>query len=169
MPGWTVQEGGSSGLTITLPPVATSGPVVVSPVDAGSGTLTVTTNDSSTINGGASYEVSSLAVTLYSDGAAWHTIGGGPNFFAITTTTTLVAGGFYLDSPGGAHTLSLPTPVLAGQQVKVKNITGASTVTIKSTDGSTIDGITGTTGIPLAAALDTVQLVTDGTNWWRVA
>ena len=45
--------------------------------------------------------------------------------------------------------------------------TGAGVVTVKTTDGSTIDGVAGTTGKALAATQGAVaEFWFDGANWW---
>lgn len=76
-----VTTGSTAGLTITLPPVAQGGPVVVRKVDAaGTGTVKVVTSDSSQINGGSGAtgitgSASALGGwTFVSDGTNWWTI-----------------------------------------------------------------------------------------------
>ena len=74
---------GSTACTVNLPPVANGGPVTVRKVDGGgTGTVTVKTTDSSTVDGiagstgravGAASTVS--GATLVSDGVAnWYTV-----------------------------------------------------------------------------------------------
>jgi len=272
MPGWSVITGNIAGVKITLPPVATSPPVAIEPLDAGNGTVTVVTNDGSTIDGiaGATgIPVTGQQQILYNDGVNWFTLSaapavkavtattavstgefvvvspagavtitlpamssGGPvtvknltgahivtvqpyagdsttidgestfllidatdaatfitdgssgwytqstatavgtgewNFKAKTTTYTAVAGDFVVDSPGGAHSITLPTPVTVGQRVAVKNLTGAHTVTVVTSDSTTIDAINGATGVPLAAQYDTLVVTFDGANWQIVS
>jgi hypothetical protein len=97
-------------------------------------------------------------------------------------TLALVNGGFHLVTSGStACTATLPTVAATtsagvltaeGAQgpVAVKKVdTGSGVITIKTADGTTIDGIAGTTGITLAKQYDTVVLVSDGTNWWTVS
>jgi hypothetical protein len=69
----------------------------------------------------------------------------------------------------GGCTVNLPT-LSYGTSVAVKNLsTGPETVTVKTTDSSTIDGIAGSTGFALAAEYDTVVLTTDGVNWYSLS
>ena len=166
--------------TVTLPPVVDGALVGVKKTDSSGNAVTLKTSDSSTIDGiagstGVACSAQYSTVVVVSDGVAWHVVSSyltastpgvnGWNFKAKTTTYTAVAGDFVQDTPSGAHTISLPTPALAGQAVAVKNLTGAHTITVATTDSTTIDGITGATGVLLAAEYDTVVVVFDGTNW----
>lgn len=90
------------------------------------------------------------------------------NIVAKTASYTAVSGDFAIVSPAAATVVTLPGVALGGP-VAVKNLTGAYAVTVKSADGSTIDGIAGTTGFALAKAYDTVVLVSDGSNWWSIS
>jgi hypothetical protein len=107
---------------------------------------------------------------LYSNGSEWTVLSGGtpvPGLITLVTTTvaiTAVPGTFIVDSPAGAHVITLPA-VNAGGPVTVKNLTGAHTVTVKTADGSTIDTVTGTTGYALPHAFDTATFISDGANW----
>jgi hypothetical protein len=182
----------SAGFNVTLPPVSQAALVAVKKTDASGNAVTVETSDESTIDGLSSislgYEYATA--TLVSDGAAWHVVSHYITTSEITSlaaasasaavaavqwnfktktasTYAAVAYDFVLANPSGAQTIDLPTPATVDQAVAVKNITtNPYTVTVKTTDGSTIDGIAGATGVALAAALDSFVFVFDGTNWW---
>jgi hypothetical protein len=185
-PGDVVLVNATAGaVVIELPLVALGGPVVVKKTDSVAHNVTVKTSDSATVDGvagstGLVLSTQYATATFVSDGVSNWTVHAtyqasatpnviGWNFKTKTTTYTAVAGDFIVDTPAGAHTISLPTPVITGQAVAVKNVGGAHTITIKTTDSTTIDGITGTTGVPLAASFDTVVLVFDGTNWQSIS
>jgi hypothetical protein len=173
MPECTVTYSATSGAKVTLPPVTGGGPVTVS---LDSGVIQVVTADGSTINGitgstGVTVSAETEVTVFYSNGTDWFILAGGPTavvdteVIAITAATTAVAGAFYVDSPSSAHTVSLPL-LAAGGPVTVKNLTGSYTVTVKTTDGSTIDGVAGTTGFSLPHQYDTATFVTDGVEWY---
>jgi hypothetical protein len=96
------------------------------------------------------------------------------NFTAkLTANYQANSGDFVLAN--AAITITLPTEATGGEasapsygaHVVVKNVDSTTvTVTVKTSDGSTIDGIAGSTGIALAAEYETVDLVSDGANWW---
>lgn len=67
---------GTTGVTVTLPPVAQGGQVTVRKIDAGTGALKVVSADGSEVNGvagatGISTSTQYAGWTLISDGANW--------------------------------------------------------------------------------------------------
>lgn len=87
---------------------------------------------------------------------AAYTAVNGDNVLADTTTT-------------GAFTLTLPASPGFGATASVRNITGTNAVTVKSSDGSKVNGVTGTTGIGYTTVHTGASFAFDGTNWWIVA
>lgn len=90
---------------------------------------------------------------------------------AVTTktanyTATISDDVILADATGGAFQVTLPTAAgNTGQVIEVKRVsTNANAVTIATTGGQTIDGAS--TYAPLA--LESVPMVSDGTNWWIV-
>jgi hypothetical protein len=72
--------GGAGGITVTLPPVAQGGPVIVRQVDAGAGHVTIVTADGSKIDGitgttGVTTAAQHGGFQLATDGANWFVIG----------------------------------------------------------------------------------------------
>jgi hypothetical protein len=63
-----------------------------------------------------------------------------------------------------AFVVDLP-PVAQAASVIVKCTAYDDALTIKTTDGSTIDGIAGATGVTLAAQYDAAWFVSDGAAW----
>lgn len=68
----------------------------------------------------------------------------------------------------GAFTVTLPASPGSNATVLVRNVSGTNAVTVKSSDGSTVDGITGTTGIGYTTVHTGATFAFDGTNWWVV-
>lgn len=87
--------------------------------------------------------------------------------FVIADTTTTAA--WILTLPTIAQTVTgtsgLGVDGAAGP-VSVRNVTGTNAVTVKTADGSTIDGVTGTTGIAYTTIHTGATFVSDGTNWF---
>ena len=79
-----------------------------------------------------------------------------PGDFVIADTTTV-----------GAFTLTLPGVSTKGP-VGVRNVTGTNAVTVKTADGSTIDGVTGTTGIGYTTIHTGAVFASDGSSWYVV-
>lgn len=82
---------------------------------------------------------------------------------------TASPGDVVLHTPTAASVVTLP-PVAQGGPVRVVNL-AAFTVTVKSADGSTVQGVVGTTGyvVPtggVGAASTRASFSSDGTNWW---
>jgi hypothetical protein len=72
----------------------------------------------------------------------------------------------------GAYTVNLPVNPSPNQRVTVKDAggtAGSDTITVKTTDSSTIDGGSGSTGVALASTNYTkTTFISDGTNWFTV-
>ena len=171
MSDWSVITGVTSGMKVTLPSVVVGGPCVVV-LDSGS--VLVVTGDGAAINGSpgaAGVTVSAPATVFYSNGSGWTILSGGspvPSLITLVTTTTAITavpGTFIVDTPVSAHTITLP-PVGAGGPVTVKNMTTVPhTVTVKTADSSTIDGVAGSTGYALLVEYDTATFISDGVAW----
>lgn len=97
--------------------------------------------------------------------------GGGSAAFAWATKTaayaiTTAESGLLVDTSGGALTLTLPTAVGAAQRYAVKKKdSSAHAVTIATTGSQTIDGFSGVT---LSAQNASVEVESDGANWYVV-
>lgn len=90
-----------------------------------------------------------------------------------TTGYTANNGDIVLVTTGSsAITVNLP-PVAQGGPVTIRKVDvgGSGALTVKSTDGSTIDTVAGATGrvVALTLSVSGATLVSDGTNWWTVA
>lgn len=69
----------------------------------------------------------------------------------------------------GGVTVTLP-PVSEGGPVTVRKIdAGAGALTVKTADGSTINGIAGTTGVSSTTQYAGWTFDTDGHNWYQSA
>ena len=91
------------------------------------------------------------------------------NFVAKSGAYTANAGDYVLGTAASAWTLTLP-PVATGGVVSVRKVDSAAfAITIKTADGSTIDGVAGTTGIATSTSQHSGYTVaSDGSNWWVV-
>jgi hypothetical protein len=97
----------------------------------------------------------------------------GANIRPVSASATANNGDIVLVTAGStAITITLP-PVAQGGPVAVRKVDsgGTGAVTVKSSDGSTIDAIAGATGrvVGVASTLSGATLVSDGTNWWTVS
>ena len=95
----------------------------------------------------------------------------GGNWRNITAAATLAAGDVALcNSTAAAFTVTLP-PVASGGPciIKKTDAVPANPVTVKTADGSTIDGVVGTTGVALTVQNSRYSLASDGANWWVTA
>lgn len=80
---------------------------------------------------------------------------------------TAVAGEFVRVSTAAARAITLPTAVgVAGQQISVKDVTGAgagtNNITVDGTGGQTIDGAA---SLVMATNKQSVTFISDGANW----
>ena len=89
---------------------------------------------------------------------------------SAATTITATPGDFLIVTTGtNAITVNLPTLPSNGCIVTVKKIdAGTGAITVKTTDGSTLDGVAGATGRAQAATQFLAwTLWYDGANWWQ--
>ena len=91
------------------------------------------------------------------------------NFVAKSGAYTANPGDYVLGTAAAAWVLTLP-PVAGGGVVSVRKVDAAAfAITIKTADGSTIDGVAGTTGIATATSQHSgFTVASDGSNWWVV-
>lgn len=92
------------------------------------------------------------------------------SFTAQSANYTANVGDFVNVTTGAsAITVTLPASPSVGAVVTVKKVdSGAGAVTVKTTDGSEVDGIAGATGRAQAATQYLAwTLWFDGTNWWQ--
>lgn len=87
---------------------------------------------------------------------------------AVTTAVAMSAGVTYLvNATGGALAPTLPPATTNGARVTVKKTdASANAVTITRNSSDTIDGAT---TLVLAAQYNVATVMSDGTNWWKVA
>lgn len=87
------------------------------------------------------------------------------NYTAQPGDTVLVTAG------ASAVVVTLPSVATRGPvTVRKTDAAGAGTVTVKTADGSTIDGVAGTTGrvVGAASTVSGAKLVSDGSNWFTI-
>jgi hypothetical protein len=91
------------------------------------------------------------------------------NFTAKSAAYTASNGDYVLGTAAAAWVLTLP-PVSNGAFVGVRKVDSAAfAITVKTADGSTIDGVTGTTGLATATSQHSGwEFASDGTNWFVV-
>lgn len=91
------------------------------------------------------------------------------NFVAKSAAYTASNGDCVLATAAAAWVLTLP-PVSQGAWVSVRKVDSAAfAVTTKTADGSTIDGVTGTTGVATSTSQHSgFTFASDGTNWFIV-
>lgn len=82
-------------------------------------------------------------------------------------------GDVVLYTPTANSVVTLPAVALGGP-VRVVNLAGTYTVTVKTADGSTVQGVAGTTGyvVPAGgtgASSTHATFVSNGTNWFVIA
>jgi hypothetical protein len=91
------------------------------------------------------------------------------NFVAKSSAYTASPGDYVLGTAAAAWVLTLP-PVATGGVVSVRKVDSASfAITTKTADGSTIDGVTGTTGLATSTSQHSgYTFASDGSNWWVI-
>lgn len=91
------------------------------------------------------------------------------SFVAKSGAYTASNGDCVLATAAAAWTLTLP-PVSEGATVSVRKVDSAAfAVTVKTADGSTIDGVAGTTGVATATTQHSgFTFASDGANWFIV-
>jgi hypothetical protein len=82
-------------------------------------------------------------------------------YSAVSTTYTVNTENYLVDCVSGTFTVTLPTAVgIAGQIFVIKN-SGAGTITVATTGGQTIDGLSTRTLIQYGS----LYIQSDNTNW----
>lgn len=89
----------------------------------------------------------------------------------VGATYTAAPGDVVLHTPTANSVVTLP-PVAQGGPVRIVNL-AAFTITVKSADGATVQGVVGTTGyvVPnggVGAASTRASFSSDGTSWWVI-
>lgn len=94
------------------------------------------------------------------------------NIRAVSANTAANNGDILITTTGSTAVVHTLPPVAQGGPVTLRKVdsAGTGTITAKTTDGSQVDGIAGTTGrvVAAASAVGGATLVSDGTNWWTV-
>ena len=90
-------------------------------------------------------------------------------FTAQSAAYTASPGDYVLGTAASAWVLTLP-PVGTGGIVGVRKVdTAAYAITVKSADGSTINGVAGATGVATGTTQGSgLVFASDGSNWWQV-
>ena len=91
------------------------------------------------------------------------------NFVAKSGAYTANPGDFVNATAAAAWVLTLP-PVATGGIVGVRKVDAAAfAVTVKTADGSTVNGVAGTTGVATGTTQGSgLVFASDGSNWWQV-
>lgn len=93
---------------------------------------------------------------------------------AVTATTYAAnSGDVVLFTPTAASVVDLPPNQTQGASVTICNL-AAFTVTAKTTDGTQVNGVAGTTGVAVAsggtgASMTKATFVFNGTAWYAIA
>ena len=89
------------------------------------------------------------------------------NFVAKSAAYAANPGDYVLGTAAAAWALTLP-PVGTGGTVGVRKVDSAAfAITVKTADGSTIDGVAGATGVATGTTQHSgLEVTSDGTNWW---
>ena len=92
------------------------------------------------------------------------------NFRAISAAATANPGDYINATVGSAYVVTLP-PVATGGVVSVRKVDAAAfAATLKTADGSTINGVAGTTGVATGTTQGSgIVVASDGSNWWQVS
>lgn len=97
------------------------------------------------------------------------------NFVSKATGYTASPGDVVLcngGTTGQAATFNVTLPAVAlGGPVTVVNLnatTTGATVTVVTSDGAKIDGLTGSTGTGVNIGFNRSTFSSDGSNWWRI-
>ena len=92
------------------------------------------------------------------------------NIRPVSANATAANGDILLTTTGSTAIVHTLPPVAQGGPVTLRKVDsgGTGTVTAKTSDGSQVDGIAGTTGrvVAAASAVGGATLVSDGSNWW---
>ena len=166
----------ASGWTLTLPAVAGSKgkifKIVKTSLDANA--LTIDGASSETIDGDLTTTLDSQyqSITIMSDGVAWFTIAREKAVLQVvskTTTYTAVNNDdLILVTTGSAWTLTLPTAIgIKGKKLRIMKT--SSDVNALTIDGNASETINGATTFSLVGQYESIEIVSDGANWIKVA
>ncbi len=188
--GWRILSNSTATKTINLGTAPDSGVVwtITDTVgDAGSNNITINATGGQTIGGSASLTISTNngRVSLKSNGSGWTVLsnsvdanpgGGGSssgslsvqsqktgNYKASASEVVLVN----LVTAGAKFTVTLPA-ASADAEVVVK-IAGAANGYIVTVDGNSSETIDGSATRTMDSDNEIMHVVSDGSNWWRIA
>ena len=187
--GWRILSNSTATKTINLGTAPDSGVVwtITDTVgDAGSNNITINATGGQTIGGSASLTISTnnCRVSLKSNGSGWTVLsnsvdantggGGTPSGFNVqaqkTSAYTASASDLVLVnlvSAGADITVTLPA-ASADAEVIVK-IAGAANGYVVTVDGNGSETIDGSTTRTMDSDNEIMHVVSDGSNWWRIA
>tara|TARA_R110002020_G_scaffold307039_1_gene522919 strand:- start:246 stop:854 length:609 start_codon:yes stop_codon:yes gene_type:complete len=187
--GWRILSNSTATKTINLGTAPDSGVVwtITDTVgDAGSNNITINATGGQTIGGSASLTISTNngRVSLKSNGSGWTVLsnsvdantggGGTPSGFNVqaqkTSAYTASASDLVLVnlvSAGADITVTLPA-ASADAEVIVK-IAGAANGYVVTVDGNGSETIDGSTTRTMDSDNEIMHVVSDGSNWWRIA
>jgi hypothetical protein len=187
--GWRILSNSTATKTINLGTAPDSGVVwtITDTVgDAGSNNITINATGGQTIDGSASLTISTNngRVSLKSNGSGWTVLsnsvdantggGGTPSGFNVqaqkTSAYTASASDLVLVnlvSAGADITVTLPA-ASADAEVIVK-IAGAANGYVVTVDGNGSETIDGSTTRTMDSDNEIMHVVSDGSNWWRIA
>jgi len=187
--GWRILSNSTATKTINLGTAPDSGVVwtITDTVgDAGSNNITINATGGQTIGGSASLTISTNngRVSLKSNGSGWTVLsnsvdantggGGTPSGFNVqaqkTSAYTASASDLVLVnlvSAGADITVTLPA-ASADAEVVIK-IAGAANGYVVTVDGNGSETIDGSTTRTMDSDNEIMHVVSDGSNWWRIA
>lgn len=187
--GWRILSNSTATKTINLGTAPDAGVVwtITDTVgDAGSNNITINATGGQTIGGSASLTISTNngRVSLKSNGSGWTVLsnsvdvntggGGTPSGFNVqaqkTSAYTASASDLVLVnlvSAGADITVTLPA-ASADAEVIVK-IAGAANGYVVTVDGNGSETIDGSTTRTMDSDNEIMHVVSDGSNWWRIA
>lgn len=165
---------GGTTYTVTLPAASGQRGRIVYIKRNSSGTITIDGNASETIDGSATLDLDDTleAAVLICDGSNWFVLssggGGGAGsgilvLESITGTDTIDDATNYAICSGTTYTVTLPSAATVGAGwVLYLKFTASGEVTVDGSGSETIDGAA---TFVLRYANQTLELVSDGTNW----
>jgi hypothetical protein len=187
--GWRILSNSTATKTINLGTAPDSGVVwtITDTVgDAGSNNITINATGGQTIGGSASLTISTNngRVSLKSNGSGWTVLsnsvdantggGGTPSGFNVqaqkTSAYTASASDLVLvnlATAGADVTVTLPA-ASADAEVVIK-IAGAANGYVVTVDGNGSETIDGSTTRTMDSDNEIMHVVSDGSNWWRIA
>lgn len=187
--GWRILSNSTATKTINLGTAPDAGVVwtITDTVgDAGSNNITINATGGQTIGGSASLTISTNngRVSLKSNGSGWSVLsnsvdantggGGTPSGFSVQTQKTSAYTASVSDlvlvnlvSAGADITVTLPA-ASADAEVIVK-IAGAANGYVVTVDGNGSETIDGSATRTMDSDNEIMHVVSDGSNWWRIA